>query len=1352
MDTSSHSDSIQVTRHGLDDSPEEKLDFMDNLFRLYYCLKRHDSLYNKEFRIEKGSNPKINIQDWRLGDKQKTVSVALVLCLNIGVDPPDVVKTSPCAKLECWIDPYSLPASKALDAISKNLQQQYEVWQPRARYKPFLDPTVEDTKKLCCSLRRSSKDERILFHYNGHGVPKPTNSGEIWVFNKTYTQYIPISILDLQSWLGSPCMYVYDCSSAGNIIKSFKRFNQQREQESHRLNSDSRFSKPPSAYETIQFAACDANETLPMSPDLPADLFSSCLTTPIEMAMRWFVIRNPLKIKVTPEMVLKLPGRLNDRRTPLGDLSWVFTSITDTIAWSLLPPSLFTKLFRQDLMMAALFRNFLLADRIMRTLKCHPISVPKLPETHNHPLWKSWDMALDLCLSQIPDLTAAEENGVPFEYKNSPFFTEQLTAFEIWLSQAQVKQNMPEQLPIVLQVLLSQIHRARALKLLSKFFDLGLWAINAALLVGIFPYVLKLLQSPAVELKPSLTFIWARIMPVDNSCQNDLLKDNGYLYFIDLLKPDTIHSFADLSRNRAECAVILAFFCKDFPVGKQSCLKHNILSIAVHHFTDHHPILRQWICIMLGQIWKSCDDAKWAAFELSIHESLISLLRDPIPEVRAAAVYALSTLFEIELHKSDQIQHIEHSIAISLIPLANDGSPIVRKEWVVFISQFIYRYKDNFLSIALETIEEDDSFTIAKPTEDKSQPGTPKPNRSKVSHKHTTPENERETTDKTNSLHHNPEEDSNKLIYNLIWKLLLILTLDAMPQIAQAAQAVVDQVHYVMVSTKVSEKVANSLLHLTPPSSPTLNSGTFNSPNLSPQPPNGSRRSQLANTLRRSASYSLRSLYNFGSTSDTEIAVSKDKGSSSSLNQLTSTIQNLNINEDTDLSMILSTPEQVNGTELATIKSFYLDWCAKCFIEPHLIVAENEEPGSKVYHQRLWRRYRNDKVVTETEQQYPKANQTRWTTEFKNLQNENQPNNVLFHRYDNILIASDERNYISVWNWEESIRLNKFRIFDSGSIGVSSLKLINEEDDAILAVAANDGNVSLYQNYSESAKLVSGFRAHSELQSTRKLPKHFAPQQSHPSIVMEWQQSKGNLIVGGEPSSLRIWDVASERISMDLPTRSTIGITSLTSDRVGGYFLTAGFQDGSVRAYDSRLPPRESMIRCWREHHSVVVGCHLQLASSRELVTASSAGEIKLWDLRSDVSLQAFTNKTGITSFAVHDQVPLVATGTAQHGASVYTMDGQHLGTTFHYQGASGLLLSQRIAPIYSLNFHPSRMVLATGSGGGISGPFSTPIDRSSNISLFSWDSPVFDNNSHSAEAGFTASYNTSQLLSESNF
>lgn len=38
----------------------------------------------------------------------KTGCVALVLCLNISVDPPDVIKISPCARMECWIGAFTL--------------------------------------------------------------------------------------------------------------------------------------------------------------------------------------------------------------------------------------------------------------------------------------------------------------------------------------------------------------------------------------------------------------------------------------------------------------------------------------------------------------------------------------------------------------------------------------------------------------------------------------------------------------------------------------------------------------------------------------------------------------------------------------------------------------------------------------------------------------------------------------------------------------------------------------------------------------------------------------------------------------------------------------------------------------------------------------------------------------------------------------------------------------------------------------------------------------------------------------------------------------------------------------------
>ncbi len=146
-------------------------------------------------------------------------------------------------------------------------------------------------------------------------------------------------------------------------------------------------------------------------------------------------------------------------------------------------------------------------------------------------MWQAWDLAVDMALSQLPGIL---DHDTP--YRASTFFEEQLTAFEVWLKYGNERRPPPEQLPIVLQVLLSQAHRLRALDLLGRFLDLGPWAVNLALSVGIFPYVLKLLQSAARELRPLLVSIWAKILAVDTSCQNDLVRDASHKYFINVLQ------------------------------------------------------------------------------------------------------------------------------------------------------------------------------------------------------------------------------------------------------------------------------------------------------------------------------------------------------------------------------------------------------------------------------------------------------------------------------------------------------------------------------------------------------------------------------------------------------------------------------------------------------------------------------------------------------------------------------------------------------------------------------------------------------------------------------------------------
>lgn len=654
------------------------------------CGKRNDAREGAE-RLALAPLPAESlINKWRMKERMKTVSVALIVCLNVGVDPPDVLKVSPCARLECWVDPFVHQPQKALEHIGKNLQAQYERWQPRAKYKLQLDPTIDDVRKVCTSCRRNARNERVLVHYNGHGVPRPTANGEIWVFNRCYTQYIPLSVHDLQVWAGAPSIYVLDCSAAGMVVNAFCQFARQSSGEyatgfvtpggsSASGQSESIAPLPPILRDSILLAACAADELLPQSPSLPADVFTACLTTPIKVALRWFVSTCSTSCEgVTMDVVDKVPGQANNRKTPLGELNWIFTAVTDTIAWNVLPRTLFQQLFRQDLLVASLLRNFLLAERIMRAHGCTPISVPKLPRTHEHPIWDAWDLAVERVVRQLPSLLSSN----PPEFQPSNFFTEQLTAFEVWLdSPTSQQQEPPQQLPIVLQVLLSQSHRVRALMLLGRFLDKGAWAVDLALSVGIFPYILKLLQTTATELRSALTFIWVKILSLDRSCQADLVKDGGHQYFLRTLNSPNA-TVEELTRS----AFALSCIFKDFSKGKEACLADGLLNpvIVILKASPSSTSLISWCLMALAEFWRGYIDACAQAFDANAQSVVAEYTSHPEPTVRAAAVHALSSLLclpdESGEHHVADLDARERAISCSILFAASDGNPMVRVE------------------------------------------------------------------------------------------------------------------------------------------------------------------------------------------------------------------------------------------------------------------------------------------------------------------------------------------------------------------------------------------------------------------------------------------------------------------------------------------------------------------------------------------------------------------------------------------------------------------------------------------------------------------------------------------------
>ena len=124
-----------------------------------------------------------------------------------------------------------------------------------------------------------------------------------------------------------------------------------------------------------------------------------------------------------------------------------------------------------------------------------------------------------------------------------------------------------------LQVLLSQTHRLRALQLLKRYLSLGSYAVNLSLVVGIFPYVLKLLQSPAGEVRQLLVSIWASILGFDPSCRQELVRDKMQGYFIQYL----LAKEKDMpTAQRCMAAFVLAEICNGYRDGQHSCLQQGL--------------------------------------------------------------------------------------------------------------------------------------------------------------------------------------------------------------------------------------------------------------------------------------------------------------------------------------------------------------------------------------------------------------------------------------------------------------------------------------------------------------------------------------------------------------------------------------------------------------------------------------------------------------------------------------------------------------------------------------------------------------------------------------------------------
>jgi regulator-associated protein of mTOR len=857
--------------------------------------------------------------------------------------------------------------------------------------------------------------------------------------------------------------------------------------------------------DSIHLAACGINENLPSHPNLPCDLFTSCLTTPIKTALHWYVTQKnmcQLVPGLTIELLDQIPGMINDRRTMLGELNWIFTSITDTIgimiffikflklirnpftiAWNILDTETFQKLFRQDLLVASLFRNFLLAERIMKSFDCNPVSSPSLPKSSEHKLWLAWDLALDICITQLPEILNAQN---PKEFVTSGFFSEQIEIFDVWLKYNGNSKTPPEQLPIVLQVLLSQQHRLKALELLCSYLDFGTFAVTSALSVGIFPYVLKLLGSPPKEIKILLTFIWAKILAVDKSCQAELIKDNCDPYFINVLSDQDSESSI-----KVYSAFVLSCYVEGDRQGQENAKQNHLITNCAYLICDKEnkdfkdPLIRQWCSICLGLVWKDYSEAKWEGVRNNAFKGLIDLIQDPIPEVRAAAVFALATSIECgkgNEGSDEQANKLDAEIVNALIK-DYDSVYIVRKEIIVALYNYMMENDLQFVNLACQEeesmIHESLSGYKTSLLNSRSHSITSITYRDELLFQSSVSSSSVSSilTPSTSSILLPGSKQNN--LATKVWRLIIEFLQDPHPQVAQLAQKVYDA--FINYS---KEHKRNSISESTEQKSSSFKSNA---------------------KMRRS----------------------------------------LNLIRD------------------PTIKTEFVAWCSNYFLKAKIlnVSKKNDLYKSEFLDQHCKLLY-NNKMKKKTIKEWKEPQQMEETLAFKHS---SLPLHCKFHPYDDLLYVADKDNNISIYDTIKTLPKLKFSNHTTNKRNgkITSLNLISPHYEPLVLTSTDDYVVRLFKpdliSTSSNDPFLTAFVAFNKNEKVFSVSEKAAPS-IEAGLVSEWEEVNNNLICAGDFRNIRIWDMNKE-LHKDYPTDVPSCVTSLTSN---SNYSVAGFGDGEI--------------------------------------------------------------------------------------------------------------------------------------------------------------------------------------------
>jgi len=421
------------------------------------------------------------------------------------------------------------------------------------------------------------------------------------------------------------------------------------------------------------------SEKLVYSPQMPFDLFTSCLLTPAQISILWQSqyytdIKSGSLTDIDLQAFINI---LNDSPVIPSVIQILETCLEACISQLVYHElesnsSLFYSCFRKHPILKKLFINFLLASRIMRSYSMVPFSYPELPDFSTHIIWTAYDLHVDQVLYSIHETTKPSPRTV---LSLGRILEEQLKMLQNWLLFPKKDRQIPEEIQYIAPLLSTY-----------ELFD------------------------------PTIKFC-AQLLKISNKSVVTFLSTNAFSAIIKVFSDESfLHNISnsmasDLSSIILNCFIVSPLFSKYFE-------KYISFWLTRVKTDDEELQLYSLACIIVFsgvkgyiEMYKSNGLVEYLQVLVLSTNSYIRVLShvllsklgspisfDPLRIEQESSPLVRAALLSRQIPTIEALKQISNDVCFEIISNCNDMDATVREETIIALNHILGKMDNKFLS------------------------------------------------------------------------------------------------------------------------------------------------------------------------------------------------------------------------------------------------------------------------------------------------------------------------------------------------------------------------------------------------------------------------------------------------------------------------------------------------------------------------------------------------------------------------------------------------------------------------------------------------------------------------------